>query len=60
MANLPPPKSSEKPTRPPVTIIMIEYSVSRIRVGAASPVAINAEIKLTSRITTERLKIREP
>ncbi len=32
----------------------------RIKVGAASPVAIKAEIKLTSRITTDRLKIREP
>jgi hypothetical protein len=30
------------------------------QVGAASPVAINAEIRLTSRITTDRLKIREP
>ncbi|MNN97112.1 hypothetical protein D3C81_2162130 [compost metagenome] len=60
MANFPPPNNNEKPTRPPVTIIMIEYSVSRISVGAASPVAISAEIRLTSRITTERLKIREP
>lgn len=34
--------------------------VSRISVGAASPVAISAEIKLTSRITTDRLKISDP
>lgn len=40
--------------------MMMEYSVSRISAGAASPVAISAEIRLTSRITTDRLRISEP
>ena len=60
VANLRPPSSSAKPTRPAETIMMMEYSVSRISAGAASPVAISAEIRLTSRITTDRLRISEP
>ncbi|MNT65675.1 hypothetical protein D3C72_2036760 [compost metagenome] len=60
VANLRPPSSRATPTSPAVTIMIIEYSVSRIRAGAASPVAISAEIRLTSRITTDRLRISEP
>ncbi|WMQ73613.1 MAG: hypothetical protein GPOALKHO_000631 [Sodalis sp.] len=40
--------------------MMTEYSVSRIKAGAALLVAISAEMRLALRIATDRIKMSNP
>ena len=55
-----PPDSSARPTTPFKTIIKPAKSVSRASSGFASPVTMIAEIRLTSMVTTEKVRTRVP